>query len=145
MENIRRLEVEVSGEIWVNSEAYRNLLALCDEHGSRFAGTEGEKLAVEYLVGKFRDYGLDNVAADPYTYTGWERGPARLDLLEPMGRELPAISLPLSPPGDVEGEIHRPWKWGPLRVQEEGDRDRGQDRPMHQRSRPLRKGGSQED
>lgn len=105
VKNIRDIEVGVAGEIWVNSEAYRNLLVLCDDFGSRFAGTEGEKLAVDYLVRRLRDYGLENVAADPYIYTGWRRGPAKLELLEPIRRDLTAISLPLSPPGEVEGEI----------------------------------------
>lgn len=86
VKDIKSIEVEVTGEIWVNSEAYRNLLVLCDDFGSRFAGTEGERQAVDYLVRKLRDYWLENVTADPYTYTGWKRGPAKLELLEPIRR-----------------------------------------------------------
>jgi len=103
--DLKKMEVEVVGDIWVNGEAYQNLLVLCDEFGSRFAGTEGEKHAVDYMVKKLKEYGLDNVKADPFTYVGWKRGRCKLELIEPIERELPAISLPLSPPGQVEGEV----------------------------------------
>jgi len=105
VEDLKRIEAGAVGDIWVNSEAYENLLVLCDEYGSRFAGTKGEKPAVNYMVRKLREYGLEKVDADPFTYVGWKRSPAKLELLELVKRELQAISLPLCPPSDIEGEV----------------------------------------
>ena len=105
VEDLKRVEAEAVGDIWVNSEAYKNLLVLCDQYGSRFAGTKGEKPAVNYMVSKLREYSLENVTADPFTYVGWKRGSAKFELLKPVKRDLPAISLPLCPSGIVEGEV----------------------------------------
>jgi len=104
-EELKRIQAEAVGDIWVSSEAYTNILVLCDDYGSRFAGTKGEKPAVNYMVRKLKEYGMVNVAADSFTYVGWRRGKAKLELLKPMKLEPPAISLPLCPPGNVEGEV----------------------------------------
>jgi hypothetical protein len=53
-----KLEKTVLGEIWSSNEAYETLIHLCDEFGSRFPGTEGEKPSAEYIASKLREYGL---------------------------------------------------------------------------------------
>ncbi|MGD2142798.1 MAG: hypothetical protein PVH79_04900, partial [Candidatus Bathyarchaeota archaeon] len=88
-------EKKVLGEIWSSDEAYENLVYMCDEYGSRFAGTEGEKPAAEYMAKKMREYGLENVTLDEFKYVGWSRGPAKLELLSPKGEELFTQSLAL--------------------------------------------------
>ncbi|MFQ6054211.1 MAG: aminopeptidase, partial [Candidatus Bathyarchaeia archaeon] len=100
---VSELEISVVGDIWTSNEAFENLTVLCDSFGSRFAGTEGEKLAVDFIASKMREYGLENVAADEFTYTGWKRGEARLEMLHPFERRLETISLALSPPTPPEG------------------------------------------
>lgn len=103
-----KIETEVLGDIWSSNEAYENLTVLCDEFGSRFAGTEGERPSAEFMAEKLRGYGLENVALDDFKYTGWERGEAKLEVLTPRRETLYAQSLalcPPTPPGGVEGEI----------------------------------------
>ncbi|MGD2201285.1 MAG: M20/M25/M40 family metallo-hydrolase [Candidatus Bathyarchaeota archaeon] len=102
------MEKTVIGEIWSSNEAYENLIHMCDEFGSRFAGTEGEKPAAEYMAKKLREYGLEKVALDDFKYIGWKRGEAKLELLSPREEELYTQSLALSPPtesGGLEGDI----------------------------------------
>ncbi len=98
-------ERDIIGDIWQNSEIHRNMRVLADEIGSRFAGTPSEKEAIEYMVSKLKEYGYENAHADPYTYYGWERGPVRLEMTEPYQREFEAISLAMSPGGEIRGEV----------------------------------------
>jgi Zn-dependent M28 family amino/carboxypeptidase len=81
------------------------MLILADEIGSRFPGTQSEKLAQEFLVKKFNEYGYENAKAVPFKYFGWKRGPATLKMVAPVEREFEAISLAMSPGGTVEAEV----------------------------------------
>lgn len=103
----RFLEMERSliGDIWQSGEIRANMLHMADEIGSRFAGTESEKKAQEYMVEKLQEYGYEDARAEPFTYYGWRRGDVTLEMLEPRRRELTAIALALSPGGVVEGEV----------------------------------------
>lgn len=93
------------GDIYTSGEAMENLITLCDEFGSRFGGTEGERQAVEFIKGKFQEYGLDQPHLEEYSYNGWIRGKATLEILHPIHREIPCISLPYSPHRQVEGKL----------------------------------------
>jgi len=97
------LEKKVLGEIWASNEAYDNLVHMCDEYGSRFAGTDGERPSAEYMAKKLEEYGLENVALDEFKYVGWKRGPARLEMFAPREAELYTQSLALCPPTPPEG------------------------------------------
>jgi hypothetical protein len=99
------VEKEIIGEIWQSPEMRTNHYYMADELGSRFAGTESEKKAQEYMVAKLKEYGYENARAEPFTYFGWKRGPATLEALEPHRREFPVISLAVSPGGEVEAEV----------------------------------------
>ena len=53
------VDKEILGEVYTSSEPMDNLIILCDEFGSRFPGTPGDRAAVEYMVEKLRSYGLE--------------------------------------------------------------------------------------
>src|SRR5579864_4847172 len=93
------------GDLWTSRAAWENLVRLCDDYGSRFAGTAEEAGAAEFLAARLREYGLENVHIEPFTFNGWRRGPARLEVLAPVAREVPCIALPYCPGGTVEGEL----------------------------------------
>lgn len=101
---LEQAEKAVIGEIWTSDRAYQNLLHLCDVIGNRFAGSESEHQGADYLVGKAREYGLGDVGLHEYPFTGWARGPVRLEVVSPLPRELAAIALPFTPAADLEGE-----------------------------------------
>jgi len=98
-------ERDIIGELFTADEAYKNLAVLCDRFGSRFGGTEGEKGAVEFMAGKFSEYGMDSVTKEEFHYNGWIRGTANLKTTAPQERELKCIALPYTGTADVEGEL----------------------------------------
>jgi len=101
----QKLEKELIGEVWQNSQIHENMLVMADEIGSRFAGTPSEKRAQEYMVTKLKEYGYENARAIPFTYFGWKRGPVKLEMTAPVKRGFEAISLAMSPGGTVEADV----------------------------------------
>ena len=99
------LDQKIVGDIYTSTEPMALLTTLCDEFGSRFGGTEGAALAADLLEEKFAAYGLANVHKDAYDYDGWYRGEATLEILSPVEREVPCISLPYCPTAEVEGNL----------------------------------------
>jgi len=62
-------------------EAGRNLFALCDRIGPRFAGSEGYRQAADFMLERFKAWKLDNAHLEPFEFTAWRRGePARLSV-----------------------------------------------------------------
>jgi len=101
------LEVDkkIMAEIYTSSEPMDNLEILCDVHGSRFPGLTGDKGAVDYIIEKFKEYGLENVHAEDFTIPGWKRGPATLEVVSPVEKTFDVISLPHSIGDEVEAEL----------------------------------------
>lgn len=99
------IDRQIMGDIYTATDAMDNLTVLCDEFGSRFGGTPGEKQAAEFLAQKMRDYGLQKVHAEAVEYPGWKRGTATLEIVTPIQKNIPCISLPHSPPADVTAAL----------------------------------------
>jgi hypothetical protein len=93
------------GDIYTSPEIWENLRILTDEFGSRFGGTAGESRAADFLRKKMLAYGLKNVIAEPIEYLGWRRGPATLEILAPIQKTIPCISLPHSPATTLEATL----------------------------------------
>jgi Zn-dependent M28 family amino/carboxypeptidase len=99
------IDQQIIGDIYTNTEVMDNLTILCDDFGSRFGGTKGERQAAEFFKAKMEEYGLSNVRLEPVEYIGWTRGEAKLEIISPIRKAIPCISLPHSPPTDLEGVI----------------------------------------
>ncbi|MCP4538758.1 MAG: M28 family peptidase [Chloroflexi bacterium] len=108
MTDQRKLEKQIIGEIWTSPDVYANVEHLCD-FGSRFAGTESERQARDFIRNKFTDYGLEQVRLATFDYEGWTRGEASLHIVEPDQKELPStISLvysPSTPPDGLRAQV----------------------------------------
>ena len=100
-----QLDRQIVGDIYTSPEVMQNLTVLCDDYGSRFAGTPEEYAAANFIAECFKRYGLRNVKLEEYPYAGWTRGAATLEMIEPMQRALHCISLPYCPAGDITGEL----------------------------------------
>ncbi|MCC7484795.1 MAG: M28 family peptidase [Burkholderiales bacterium] len=103
--DIRKMVV---GDLWTNSTAYENTEYVVDHFGNRFMGTESERKAKDHILGLFRAYGLENPREEPYRYTGWKRGPCKVEMTSPVQREIWAFAHPHSgstPPGGIEAEV----------------------------------------
>ena len=103
----RFLEVEqrIVGDCYTSREVMETLITLCDGFGSRFGGTEGERKAAEWLRAKMEEYRLQEAQLEPVSYIGWVRGEAKLEIVSPIQKVIPCISLPHSPPANLEGAI----------------------------------------
>ena len=99
------VDQQMTGDIYTSSEIMDNLTILCDEFGSRFGGTTGERLAAEFMQAKLEAYGLKNVQLEPFEFLAWKRAEATLEILSPVHRTIPCISLPHSPAGTVEADL----------------------------------------
>ena len=93
------------GDIYTSREAMDNLTILCDDFGSRFAGTPEERKAAEFIQETFVRYGLKNVRLEAYPYAGWSRGKATLEIVEPVQKSIPCISLPYCPADEIAAEL----------------------------------------
>jgi aminopeptidase YwaD len=99
------VDQQIAGDVYTNREAMDNLVVLCDDFGSRFGGTEGERRAAEFFRATMEAYGLQDVRLEPVEYIGWIRGETCLEIVDPVHRALDCISLPHSPPAELQGAI----------------------------------------
>jgi Zn-dependent M28 family amino/carboxypeptidase len=99
------IDRQIVGDIYTSNEAMDNLLVLCDELSGRFAGSEDEKKAADFIADQLSGYGRLNVYKEVVNYTGWQRGEATLRILEPIQATMPCITLPHSPPADLIADI----------------------------------------
>lgn len=82
--------------------------SLVTEVGPRFAGTEGDRQAVEWALLKLQVLGFENVRAEPVTVPRWQRGEIAVQLLGATPRPLEAAALGGSvgtPEGGIEAEV----------------------------------------
>lgn len=100
-----QIDQQMVGDIYTSQAVMENLTVLCDEYGARFAGTPEEYEAATYIAECFKRYGLQNVRLETYPYAGWSRGPATLEVLQPVQRTLHCISLPYCPSADITAEL----------------------------------------
>ncbi len=86
-----------------------HLKALCEDIGCRYAGSDNEQAAVDYIADQFRALGLRRVRREPFRFPNWTYESAELL----VGRRRPARALPCipivyspnTPAEGVEGEI----------------------------------------
>ena len=101
----RSLDRTILAEGLLSGEPYHMVEEL-SELGSRFGGTDSERRAVAYLMAKMKEFGLENVRKEEFTYTGWIRGNASLECTSPMRQDFPVIGLPHTGTYEVEGPLH---------------------------------------
>lgn len=99
------LDKRIVAEVYTSPDPMGNLETLCDVYGSRFPGTPDDRGAVEWIMKRLKEYRLENVHAESFSFPGWIRGPARLEVIKPIEREINCVSLPLGVAGMVEGKL----------------------------------------
>lgn len=88
--------------------AYDVAESLVAEVGPRFAGTAGDRRAVEWALLKLTVLGFENVRAEPVTVPRWERGAIAVDIVSPQPQRLGAVALGGSvptPAGGIEAQV----------------------------------------
>ena len=59
------------GEAWVGSSIPGHIQALCDDIGIRWAGSDGDLRAAQYISERFAAYGLEDVEFEPFQLKTW--------------------------------------------------------------------------
>jgi len=95
----------ILGDIYSSTEPLDLVVELCDEYDSRWPGSGMDKQSCEYMAGKMRGYGLENVHLEKFTIPGWIRDTSSLSLTEPKSKDIDCIALPMSSEGVVEAEL----------------------------------------
>src|SRR5215472_4257018 len=91
---------DVAGQIWASRQIVDDFHALASI-GGRFAGTDSETKACEFLMRRLAEATRCAVRRERVPYRGWDRGPAQLQLSD--GRRFPACALCLTPPTPPRG------------------------------------------
>jgi len=97
----------VAGELATSGALWRDFVDLCTL-GGRFAGSESEARAREFLADRLAEGSGRPVERHAITYDGWRRVSAALERLSPTSIAIPAHSLVRSvptPSGGIEAEV----------------------------------------
>jgi len=99
------IDRKMVGDIYTSREVMESLTVLCDDFGSRFPGTPEERKAAEFMAAAFERYGLEGARLEEYPYAGWTRGEAALEIVAPIEKRIPCISLPYCPAADITTDL----------------------------------------
>lgn len=100
-----KLLKETIGEIWLSKEAKNNMTFLTDELECRFAGSEYEHSAADFIKHRFKNYELSRVSKIKFEFQGWNRVSTYFKIDKPVKKNLEAISLPYCPSCNIKGKI----------------------------------------
>lgn len=102
---LNEIEKSVLGDIYASSEAYTNLVTLCDDFGGRLNGSLGNKAAAEFLLSKFKEYGFKNPHLESFKCPTYKDASSILKVMDSLEKNIPCLTLPMTPEGDVDGVL----------------------------------------
>lgn len=91
-----------------DSSAYARLTELTDRFGPRLSGSENLERAIDWILARMKEDGLDNVHGEPVMVPRWVRGRESAELVEPRRANLPMLGLGGSiatPPQGITAEV----------------------------------------
>ncbi|HEX2803176.1 MAG TPA: M20/M25/M40 family metallo-hydrolase [Sphingomicrobium sp.] len=107
-----------------HSQAMRNASELMDGIGPRLTNSENFDRAADWALGKFRQYGLENVHREPYQFgLGWNLDSWSAQMVEPRGIVMRSMPVGWSPP--TNGPLTAPVILAPMSKKEHFDKWRG--------------------
>lgn len=81
----------------VKSEAQKLSQALMDSIGPRLTGSPGMTAASDWVLSKYKEWGIEGRKEKYGTWRGWRRGISHIDLVAPRVRSLEGMMLAWSP------------------------------------------------
>jgi carboxypeptidase Q len=91
-----------------DSAAYELLTELTDRFGPRLSGSQNLERALDWILQKMEEDGLENVRAESVLVPHWVRGEESLELISPRRVKLPMLGLGGSvgtPPEGIRAEV----------------------------------------
>lgn len=76
-----------------DSFAYERVSYLTDTFGPRFSGSKNLELAIDWILSKMKEDGLENVHGEQVVVPRWVRGNEKLELIEPRRQKLDVLGL----------------------------------------------------
>jgi len=96
---------KILGDLYLSRNGANFVEELVERFGSRFGGSEEERLAADFIKNKMESYGIKNVTKEKFSCNGWVRKGTRLTITDPIVKEVDCIALPFCPKGEVEAEL----------------------------------------
>jgi len=91
-----------------DSAAWNKLAELTDTFGNRLSGSAALERAIDWIIARMKQEGLENVRGEPVMVPHWVRGEEHAELRQPRYQNLPMLGLGGSiatPPGGIEAEV----------------------------------------
>ena len=106
-ETLTAMDRLVSGML-ASRGGWDRLAELCDTFGARPSASPALDSAVDWILARMRDDGLENVHGEPVAVPRWERGTESVEMLSPRRERLPMLGLGGSvgtPPGGISAPV----------------------------------------
>lgn len=106
--DVRQTAIALREKAFSGTRAADWARSLADEVGPRPAGSEGDRAAVAWALGRMRSLGLSNVRAERVRVSVWTRGVETGEIVSPSRQKLALTALGGSiatAPGGIEGEV----------------------------------------
>lgn len=100
----RSIDRWLMGEAWTNSHIGPHLTMLCDTIGERWASSDGERRAVEYIRSQLAESDLTNAALEEYSLDTWSWSSATAHVVE-SERAIDVLPFNRCPPFSARGPI----------------------------------------
>jgi carboxypeptidase Q len=91
-----------------DSVAWNRLAEMTETYGARFSGTPALERAIDWMLAKMKEDGLQNVRGEPVMVPAWVRGSESAQLVLPRPTNLPMLGLGGSiatPPGGITADV----------------------------------------
>jgi Zn-dependent M28 family amino/carboxypeptidase len=108
VEQIAATAASLRDRALADDTAWKVVESLTTEIGPRPAGSPAAERAKDWGVAKLKALGFANVHAEPFTVTGWVRGPESAEVVAPYPQKLVILGLGktvATPPEGIEAEI----------------------------------------
>ncbi len=99
------IDRRLMGHAWVGSEIAAHVRRLCDDVGVRWAGSQGERLAADYVAGQFRGDELSRPKVEEFGLQTWEHGRSSIMVAGGSGVSLDVRPCLFCPAVDVTAPL----------------------------------------
>ena len=91
--NYRSAADRIIAAAMADTAAYNRLATMTDTYGSRLSGSQGLEQAINWVLARMQDDGMDNVRGEPVMVPHWVRGQESATLVSPREWKLHMLGL----------------------------------------------------